>query len=126
MIRKTVLSLIAAAGTLGAVVVPSVSNAFVDIRVNVASPPLRYEVVPQPRDGKIWTRGYWDWRQYRGGYHHVWVGGYWVPAHRGYVYTPYRWTQRDGYWVSERSRGDRDGDGIPNRYDHNPNNPYRR
>ena len=90
MIRKTVLSLIAVAGTLGAVVVPSVSNAFVDLRVNVAPPPLRHEVVPPPRDGKIWTRGYWDWPQYRGGYHHVWVGGYGVPAHRGYVYTPYR------------------------------------
>ncbi len=126
MIRKTVLSLMVAAGTLGAVVVPAVSEAYTDIRVNIAPPPLRYEVVPQPRYGKIWTPGYWDWRQYRGGYHHVWVGGYWVTERRGYVYTPYRWTQSNGYWVSERGRWDRDGDGVPNRYDRHPNNPYRR
>ncbi len=127
IIRKTILSLLLAAVTLGAVAIPAISEAHADIRVYVAPPPLRYEVVPQPRYGYVWTPGYWDWRHHhRHGYRHVWIDGYWVTERRGYYYQPHRWVQRDGYWYSERARWDRDGDGVPNRYDRYPNNPYRR
>lgn len=130
MIRKAVLSLLVASATIGAAAIPAISEAYVDIRVNVAPPPLRYEVVPQPRYGYVWTPGYWDWRaygkNYRNGYRHVWVNGYWVGERRGYYYQPHRWVQNNGAWILERSRWDRDGDGIPNRYDRHPNNAYRR
>jgi len=33
----------------------------------------------------------------------------------------HRWDERHGYY-----RHDRDGDGVPNRYDRAPDNPYRR
>lgn len=35
----------------------------------------------------------------------------------------YRHDRRDGY---RHARRDSDGDGVPNRYDRNPHNPYRR
>jgi hypothetical protein len=104
-----------------------VSEAHSDIRISVAPPPLRYEVIPQPRYGHVWTPGYWDYRaHHRGSYRHVWVNGYWLAERPGYYYQPRRWVQRDGYWYNERSRWDRDGDGVSNRYDRHPNNPYRR
>jgi hypothetical protein len=53
-----------------------------------------------------------------------------VKERRGYAYNEPRWVERDGRWHMER-RGwqrasrDRDGDGVPNRYDSRPNNPNR-
>jgi len=66
------------------------------------------------------------------------------PPARGYVVTPgYGYAQpgyaprRDGRWyrrghgdrdrdgVPNRYDRDRDGDGVPNRYDYRPDNPYR-
>jgi hypothetical protein len=65
----------------------------------------------------------------------VWVRGHWVRERRGYVYTPGAWVARDGryYWQeprweremhAHRGMGDRDHDGVPNRYDRAPGNPY--
>ena len=36
----------------------------------------------------------------------------------------HRWDERHSYY--RRGDRDRDGDGVPNRYDRAPNNPYRR
>ena len=118
-----------------------------EIYVNIAPPAPRYEVVPAPRAGQVWIPGYWDWR----GHRHVWVRGHWERERRGYYWHPNRWIERDGHYVLERGRwdkqryadnrggrGDRDrdgvpnrydrdkdGDGVPNRYDDRPNNPNR-
>lgn len=87
--------------------------------ITVAPPPPRYEVIPAPRPGFVWSPGYWDWR----GNRHEWIGGNWIASRPGYVYTQPRWAQRDGHWYREEARwergpnGDRDHDGIPNRYD---------
>ena len=126
LMRKAVLSVVATVAGFGAVAIPSASEAHSDIRISVAPPTLRYEVIPQPRYGHVWTPGYWDYRTHRHGYRHVWVSGYWLAERPGYYYQPHRWVQRGGYWHSERSRWDRDGDGVSNRYDRYPNNPYRR
>lgn len=125
-VRRQLLTLLISVGMLGAVTVPSISEAGADLRVNIAPPPLRYEIMPPPRYGYVWTPGYWDWRHHRSGYRHVWINGYWVGERRGYYYQPHRWVQRNGYWIAQRSRWDRDGDGISNRYDRHPNNPHRR
>ncbi len=102
----------------------------VDVVVG-APPPLRYEVVPAPRPGYVWTPGYWDWRYNR----HYWVGGTWVRQRPGYVYSQPAWVQREGRWSLQRGGWghgdyhhdhDHDRDGVPNRYDHHPDNPYRR
>ena len=101
-----------------------------EIYVNIAPPAPRYEVVPAPRHGYVWAPGYWDWR----GSRHVWVRGHWEREHRGMYWHPSRWIERDGHYVLEkgrwdrerfaenRGRGDRDHDGVPNRYDRDKDN----
>ena len=92
-------------------------------RVYVAPPPPRYEPIPNPRPGYVWAPGYWQ--PY--GSRHNWVAGHWT-AQPGYVYRDpgydgrwddRRWERRHGY------RRDSDGDGVPDRYDRRPHNPYR-
>ncbi|GAB2837979.1 hypothetical protein GCM10027277_01030 [Pseudoduganella ginsengisoli] len=89
----------------------------------VPPPPPRYEVIPAPRRGYVWSAGYWEWR----GSRHEWVPGHWLAERPGYVYTSPRWLERDGRWVREEGRweyaqrqaryNDRDHDGIPDRYE---------
>ena len=120
----------------------------VNFYVDFAPPAPRYEVVPADRPGFVWQPGYWQWRDGR----HFWVRGHWVRERQGYYWHPSRWIERDGRWYFERGRwdrqryaggyrnpyGDRDRDGVPNRYDRDrdndgvpnrfddrPNNPYR-
>ena len=121
--RKTLVSVLLVAGTIGAMSIPAVSQAYTSlgVSVQVGPPPLRYEVVPTARRGYVWAPGYWNWR----GHRHVWVGGCWVRERRGYIYYPQRWEQRGDGWYQNRGRWDRDGDGIANRRDRHPNNPYR-
>ena len=141
--------------TLIAVMLASSSAVFAlpaaaEIYVNIAPPAPRYEVVPAPRAGYVWVPGYWDWR----GNRHVWMRGHWERERHGYYWHPNRWIERDGHYVLEKGRWDReryaehrgrggeygdrdrdgvpnrydrdkDGDGVPNRYDSNPNNPRR-
>jgi hypothetical protein len=122
-IRKTLVSVLLAAGIIGAITLPVSGEAAstVVFSAQIAPPPLRHEVVPAARRGYVWVPGYWDWR----GRRHVWVGGVWVRERRGYVYQPHRWEQRDNGWYLNRGRWDRDGDGIPDRLDRHPNNPNR-
>ncbi len=111
-------------GTLAGVGLPAVADAAVGVYLNVAPPPPRAEIVPAPRRGYVWVPGYWDVR----GHRHVWRAGYWEVARRGYNYAPPVWVQRGERWQLDRGgwrRGDRDGDGVPNRFDRAPGNPYR-
>ncbi len=102
------------------------------IVVRTAPPPPRNEAVPHARRGYEWVAGYWNWT----GRRHVWTAGHWERVRKGYVYQQPRWEQRDdGGWRMQRGgwqrgeradgRSDRDGDGVPNRYDARPNNPNR-
>src|SRR5262249_2752749 len=109
-----------------------------EIYVDVAPPAPRYEVVPAPRAGYVWAPGYWDWRHG----HHVWVKGHWEREHHGMYWHPHHWEQVDGRWVMREGGWhneryvmrheeqphrlrDRDHDGVPDRYDRAPDNPYR-
>jgi len=115
--------------------------------ITVAPPAPRYERIPAPRPGYVWTPGFWEWRHGR----YEWVVGDWVAERPGYVYYEPRWVQHDGRWFREDARWehhererwerghgdrdhdgipnrydrDRDGDGVPNRYDRHPDNPRR-
>ena len=121
LLRKTLLVALVAAGSIGAIAVPAPAAASTGVYVQIAPPAPRYEVIPAPRHGHVWVPGYWDWR----GHHHVWVRGVWVRERVGYRYRPHQWVEHGGRWAFNRGGWDRDRDGIPDRYDRHPNNPYR-
>jgi hypothetical protein len=136
MQRKTLIAATFAAGLMGF----GAAHAQYTTIVQVAPPAPRYEVVPQQtRPGHVWAPGHYEWR----GREYVWIEGSWMTARNGYEYREPRWVQRgNGEWVMiggnwERGhhrgdrygengpRGDRDGDGVQNRFDRFPNNPRR-
>ncbi|MBU1357845.1 MAG: hypothetical protein KKC85_07195 [Gammaproteobacteria bacterium] len=53
--------------------------------------------------------------------HHVYR-----PPPRHWHAPPPRYSRHDGYHHRRHGWRDNDRDGVPNRYDHRPNNPYRR
>lgn len=89
--------------------------------VQTAPPPPRYERVPGPRRGMVWSQGHWEWR----GHRYQWVPGQWVRVRHGHHYRQPRWEQRNGHWRFNQGRWDSDRDGVPNRYDRRPHNPHR-
>jgi hypothetical protein len=127
-VKKVLISAMIAAGTIGALATPlqSVAATYREIVVERAPPPLRNERIPSARRGYVWSPGYWNWGNNR----HSWVKGSWLRERQGYAYQPHRWVERDGRWNFERGswdrRNDRDGDGVPNRRDAQPDNPNRR
>ena len=133
MNRKWIMTAIATA-TIG--LTPLVSSA--QIYVDIAPPAPRHEYVPAPREGYVWAPGHYVWRngEYR------WVKGRYIREVRGRYYHPAHWVERNGRWVYVEGRwrndryayndrhygyargpyGDRDRDGIPNRYDRDRDN----
>lgn len=109
------------AATLAGLSLPAAARTNVDFYVSVAPPVAPVEYVPAPRAGYVWVPGYWDWRANR--YH--WVGGHYVRHRPGHYYAPARWVHRNGrYYYSAAGWRDSDRDGVPNRYDSAPRNPY--
>jgi WXXGXW repeat (2 copies) len=101
MTRK--LALLAGLGLAGLTGLSYTPPATAQVIYGVAPPPPRFERVPPVRAGYVWAPGYWRWDGYAR--RHVWVGGYWVPARRGYFYRPARWEPygrgyrfHPGYW----------------------------
>jgi hypothetical protein len=110
----------------------------VPVQYYVAPPPPRHENASPHRRGHIWVPGHWEWQRNS----HAWVRGHYLPVRAGYYYEQPlweqhgdRWSYRPGRWargdrdhdgVPNRYDRDRDGDGVPNRFDRAPNNPYRR
>ena len=119
MIRKLVI-----AATLAASFASIAPLASAAVYVREAPPPPRTEAAPAARRGYVWSEGHWEWQNRK----HKWVRGAWVKERRGHNYVQPAWVERDGRWTLTRGtwrRGDRDGDGVPNRQDRAPNNPNR-
>jgi len=92
--------------------------------VGNAPPPPRYERVPSARRGYVWAPGYWNLR----GKKHRWTKGHWERSRSGHYYQESKWEQSGEGWRLNRGgwrAGDRDGDGVPNRQDRQPDNPNR-
>lgn len=124
MFKKTLIGAVLAAASVGAMV-PVVANAQTYTIVRVAPPAPVQEVAPAPRHGWAWAPGYYDYR----GNQYVWVQGHWMRERAGHEWREARWVEtRNGEWRrvgggwERRARGDRDHDGIPNRYDNVNNN----
>ena len=119
MLKRIALTTLAAATfTTATVVMAPVTPAAAQVTITFgAPPPVRYEPVPPPRAGYVWAPGHWRFVNDR----YVWMGGQWVQARPGYRFVPDSWESVfDGgrqQWRYQPSRWDRDGDGIPNRYD---------
>jgi len=108
-----------------------------EIVIRIAPPAPRVERIPPPRHGYVWVPGAWDYS----GNRYVWRTGRWEAERHGYRYREDRWEQHNGGWVRvrggwDRDPGpdhghghghghDRDRDGVPDRFDHHPNNPHR-
>jgi hypothetical protein len=105
------------------------------IVITTPPPAVREERIPGPRHGYAWAPGHWAWRHGQ----YVWVSGHWIRERRGEHWVADRWIERNGRWelvAGHWERGnrvmggpgmrDRDNDGVPNRYDAHPDNPYRR
>lgn len=134
--RKLLIAAIVSSA-FAAVSLPAVSA--VDFYVNVGPPAVRYEAVPAPRAGYVWAPGYWDYRANK----YAWTRGHFERERAGYYYHPTQWSEHDGKWYRYNSRwardenqprhyngrmwqnGDRDGDGVPNNRDRQPDNPRR-
>ena len=120
MFKKTLRGAVVAAGSLISLV-PTAANAQYTAIVASAPPPPRAGAGPQPRRGDVRAPGPNPWRRHQD----VWVRGHWLEERAGYEYREPRWVQRaNGNWVLvgnawERRgpNGDRDGDGVANRYD---------
>jgi hypothetical protein len=115
MNRKTLLSAAFATALMGFGAVAQAQS----VTVRIGPPAPRHEIVPVARAGQVWVRGHYQWR----GNQYAWVPGHFVVARAGYVYRDPQWVQRGGAWVmvgnnwERRPMGDRDRDGIANRYD---------
>ena len=138
MQRKTLLSAAFAAALMGF----GAASQAQSLTIRVGPPAPRYEVVPAARAGHVWVRGHYQWS----GNQYAWVPGHFVTARAGYVYREPQWVQRsNGTWfmvgntwergaygdrdrdgVANRYDGDRDGDGIRNSRDNRPNVPNAR
>ena len=119
MFKKTQLAgaVLAAASLVG---IASTASAQQYIITRVAPPAPVVEVVPAPRQGYVWAPGHHEWR----GNQYVWVPGQWLNERPNQEYRVARWVERNGQWqmvggdwVARGPNGDRDRDGIANRYD---------
>jgi hypothetical protein len=108
MIRSSVLALMLSAAPAAVFVVPANAQISVDVRVDVAPPPLPYYEQPViPADGYLWVPGYWAWDPVAVDYY--WVPGTWVePPQRDLLWTPSYWGWNEGryafypgYWGHE-------------------------
>ena len=79
------------AGAMGA---STAGRAGAGIEADAAPPPARAERPPAPRDGYIWSPGYWDW----GGHSYSWVSGHYIFERHGAHWVPDRWDQVGAHW----------------------------
>ncbi|MEP6823925.1 MAG: thrombospondin type 3 repeat-containing protein [Ramlibacter sp.] len=119
MFKKTQIAaaLLAAASLTG---IASTASAQQYVITRVSPPAAVAESVPSPRQGYIWAPGHHEWR----GNQFAWVSGQWYRERPGYDFRGAQWIQRNGQWqmvgndwVRRGPNGDRDHDGIANRFD---------
>lgn len=141
--KKLIVGLLTAA-SLTAIAAPAEAKTDIDVFLNFGPPAVRYESVPGPRVGFVWTPGYWDWR----GSAWIWIAGNYVRERPGYYWHEPQWVHGPRGWYSQPGRWDRqqpvyyshghgyesryrhhdyrdnDRDGIPNYRDRTPNGRY--
>jgi hypothetical protein len=86
--------------TSAAMYFPTAAQAQVGVNIVIGHPPppVRYEVVPPQRHGRVWAPGYWDWN----GRGYVWISGHWERAHPGRIYQRPEWRHERNGWQLDR------------------------
>ena len=111
-LKKPLIALLAVS-SLGAIAIPAQAQVYVEsyrYTVPPDEPPVRYTPAPVVREGR------WEWN----GYQYVWV----TPSYRAPDYYAFR-TDRDRDGIPNYADRDMDGDGVLNRHDRFPRDPYR-
>ena len=85
---------LAAAAMVAPAVAPAADG---DGNIDAAPPPARIERAA-PRDGYVWSPGYWDWN----GRAYYWVSGSYIYQRRGAHWVADRWEQVGSHWQHER------------------------
>lgn len=98
-IRSSVLALMLGATPAAMLIATAQAQVSVDIRVNIAPPPLPYYEQPAiPAEGYLWVPGYWYWDRSENDYY--WVPGTWVePPQPELLWTPAYWSWVEGRYV---------------------------
>jgi hypothetical protein len=99
--RKALLAMF----LVGSFALPLSAYGAVNIDVDIAPPAPQYESAP-PRDGYVYTPGYWQWDEAR--HNHAWVKGEYVPARRGEHWVAPEWQARDGRYHFNEGRWEHD------------------
>ena len=90
-----VRSLLAAALLAGGLVAPMISQAGVDLDINVGPPAAVVETPPPPpQPGYVWAPGYYRWD----GGRHVWEPGHYMPPHPGHHWVADHWEPRGPHY----------------------------
>jgi WXXGXW repeat (2 copies) len=99
LFRSSILALTLSAASVALVAPTAQAQVAVDIRVNIAPPPLPfYEQPVIPAEGYLWVPGYWAWDEADADYY--WVPGTWVePPQPELLWTPAWWGWVDGRYV---------------------------
>jgi len=122
MLKRIAITSLAAAAVFSTatVALAPVTPAAAQVSVTFGSPPPApvYEAVPAPRAGYVWAPGHYRLVNDR----YVWNPGHWEAVRAGYRYIPDTWERvtvggRE-QWRYVPSRWDRDGNGIPDKYEH--------
>jgi hypothetical protein len=90
---KRLLAMIFAAGLIAA---PTAAFAVTEIELTVAPPAERVEVVPAPREGYTWQRGYWQWDNDAKKYN--WTEGRYIQNREGHKFVQHEWISDGGKW----------------------------
>jgi hypothetical protein len=99
IVRSSALALMLGATSIVAFSATTQAQVSIDVRVNVAPPPLPfYEQPVIPAEGYLWIPGYWAWDEAAADYY--WVPGTWVePPQPELLWTPAYWGWVDGRYV---------------------------
>jgi hypothetical protein len=119
MLKRIAITSLAAAALFSTAAVATASLTPAAAQVNItfgAPPPPVYEAVPVPRAGYVWAPGHYVLVNDR----YVWTRGQWMAERPGYRYVSPTWERvyiggRE-QWRQMPARWDRNGDGIPDRY----------
>jgi hypothetical protein len=91
-----------------------------DSALKIGPPPPKKEATPSPRDGVVWSSGYWKYTNQW----FVWCAGHWELSRPGQRYVSPHWEQQADGWHFHAASWHTDGMAQPAREEHRNAAPY--